>query len=545
MVMPAMRLRPRRFADQNIGCGPAHPCALLLFLLLGATAVRGQNAPSMSAERARLAEITGDSTWRDSVRPRRLADALPFGNRIPGLARSGAFVVPFEVRATWNSALPYSLNDGALWAGRGLSFSGSAGVGAERRVRGAIVRASIAPALLYSQNLPFEVFASTVPGRSPYANPFFGPNQSIDLPMRFGDLYLLRVDPGRSALSVTTSRVEAGVTTANDWWGPAIRNPLLMSNTAPGIPRWYVQTARPLRTRIGSVSAKLISGTLTRSRFFAVSSDEYRTLSGVLVNFEPAFDTTLTLSFGRAVYAPIGRDASPFAQTLARSFDALFRWEYLAQTQRSDQIYSVMGRWIFPSAGFEVYGEWAHMDLPRRISDLVLYPDEEAGFTVGFQWAIQRRAHDYLRLQSEVSDLEQTASVVDRPLRDFYTGGGSPLGYTERGQPIGAGIGPGGSSQWIAVDYLARRWQGGVFVGRIRWQNDALYRQPAPNFWRHDYTLLSGIRGGWRAPLTDLSLELTAARRYNYLFQNGFSNPGGYRTVDVKNLTLALVATPR
>jgi hypothetical protein len=56
---------------------------------------------------------------------------------------------------------------------------------------------------------------------------------------------------------------------------------------------------------------------------------------------------------------------------------------------------------------------------------------------------------------------------------------------------------------------------------------------------------MSGLRGAWRSVLTDFSAELIAARRYNYLFQNGFANPGLYRDVNVNNLTLSLAATPR
>ena len=150
-----------------------------------------------------------------------------------------------------------------------------------------------------------------------------------------------------------------------------------------------------------------------------------------------------------------------------------------------------------------------------------------------------------LRLQSEITYLEQSLVFPDRPLADFYQGYASPQGYTQRGQSIGAATGPGSSSQWIAVDYMPREWQAGVFVGRIRWDNDALYRQGAATFLRHDVSVFSGIRGGLRTRFTDLQSEITFARRYNYLFQNGFANPGGFRTVDINNVTLTLSATPR
>ncbi len=54
-----------------------------------------------------------------------------------------------------------------------------------------------------------------------------------------------------------------------------------------------------------------------------------------------------------------------------------------------------------------------------------------------------------------------------------------------------------------------------------------------------------GARVSHRTRAADLRGEATWARRYNYLFQNGFSNPGGRRTVDLTNLTFTLSVEPR
>jgi hypothetical protein len=82
-------------------------------------------------------------------------------------------------------------------------------------------------------------------------------------------------------------------------------------------------------------------------------------------------------------------------------------------------------------------------------------------------------------------------------------------------------------------------------LGRVRWSNDDLYQQPNASFLRHDVSTLLGARAQARLRAYDLQGEATWARRYNYLFQNGFANPGGRRTVDVSNLTFVLAVTPR
>ncbi len=535
-----------RTIGQNIS-SPGAWCVLLVVAHVSASNARAQGFTSLVSDRARLAEIVGDTSSQVRRTRMHIADVLPILDR-PGVRQAGLFVELPEVRVTRNSALPYSLNDGPLWAGRGWNFSLGAGVALEQQFHGTTVHIRVAPTMYYSQNRPFQIFPGTTPGRSAFANPFHGEGASLDLPHRFGDRHLLGFDYGRSSVSVAWPNVVAGVTTENDWWGPGIRNAIVMSNNAAGVPRLFVATARPVRTKLGAFDAMLISGTLTQSLFFSPSppASENRSLSGVVVQLRPAFDSMLTFGFERVVYRPIGPFASPFTMTLARTFDALVLWESISGGfQKSDQIGGIFARWSFPTAGFEVYGEWARMDPPENFGELFTAPHRSGGWTFGFQWAQPRRNHSYLRLQSELTYLEQSRVFPDRLVPDFYSGYASPQGYTQRGQVVGAAIGPGASSQWLAVDWFAPRWQAGAFVGRIRWDNDAMYRTSPPLFWRHDVSVLSGIRGGWRAPFTDFSAELTVARRYNYLFQNGIAAPGGYRTVDVNNVTLALVATPR
>jgi hypothetical protein len=184
------------------------------------------------------------------------------------LSSLGVCVIAPSVRTTYNSQIPYSLDDGPLWAGRGWNTSITAGLAGTRAMGGAVVTARAAPTLVYSQNLPFQVIPASISGRSSYANPFHPVTASIDMPLRFGDRHLLGVDPGRSSVEVRGSRVMGGITSENEWWGPAIRNSLVMSDHGPGIPRLYVATASPWHSRAGDVHAKLISGLLTESLFF-------------------------------------------------------------------------------------------------------------------------------------------------------------------------------------------------------------------------------------------------------------------------------------
>src|SRR5439155_6050448 len=63
---------------------------------------------------------------------------------------------------TWNSAIPFSMNDGAMWAGRGVSASLLGGVRAELRR----VAVTVAPRIIYEQNRGFPILASRSNERS-------------------------------------------------------------------------------------------------------------------------------------------------------------------------------------------------------------------------------------------------------------------------------------------------------------------------------------------------------------------------------------------
>jgi hypothetical protein len=547
-----MTLSSTRPEDAAKNIGGAWTWLVLAALACGARGAAAQIPGSLADERDRLAEITGDSAWRRpgarTLAPARIAAGVPM------LSRLSVGFVRADVRATWNSRIPYSVNDGPMWAGRGWNLALTGGVAAEHPLGNARVRVILAPTAVYAANLPFHVLQGTAPGRSAFSNPFHGraPGASMDLPLRFGDRPITRLDPGRSSVELRTDRVALGATTENEWWGPGIRNTLVLSSNAPGIPRLYVSTGRPVRSRAGSLEAKLVAGTLTESFVFDLNpGNDYRALSGVLLRLRPAFDTALTLGVARVSYTTV---LLSFAGTLEHALDAITRWERIRSasdtlsdgrsSQRADQITSVFARWFVPAAGFEVYGEWARMDTPRTATELLTAPHHTGGYTLGLQWAQGSSRAGVLRLQCEITYLEQSRVLPDRPTPDFYAGTATLQGYTQRGQPIGAAIGPGASSQWIAVDRLTRSWQAGAFAGRIRWDNDALYRQVAPNSFRHDVTLLAGIRGGMRRRYADLSAEATFGYRFNFQFQNGGANPGGFRTVDARNLTVTLRAAP-
>jgi hypothetical protein len=522
---------------------------VLGLLLANVPSLRAQIVPgegaqigSPAADRARLAQITGRAVaaeGRDS--------AL-------GVARSARLrAVEPTVRIVWNSDIPFEGNDDALWAGRGTSVSVTGGASYSRAIRGRQLDVVLAPVVAHSQNRPFPTRPGRDPGRSAFSSPFYDGHTSADLPLRFGDAPVTTVGFGQSSATLTLDRVAVGVGTHNEWWGPAIRNTLLLGNNAPGVPRLFVRTARPHRTRIGEFDARAFVGTLTESPFFdADGSNDHRSLSALLVVFRPSIDSGLTLGVSRLVAAPV----ASLPAVLLHMLDALVRYEpvqaYADTTddgrsrRGSDQLFSLFVRWAFPQSGFETYAEWARAEMPRSVRELLEAPQNTQAYTLGLQWADTRVSGQHLRLQGELTYLEQTAFLAGRPpTQDYYTGQAAVQGFTERGQVLGASIGPGASSQFLAADWLSTGWQAGVFVGRVRSENDALYREGGPRLTQHDVTVYSGVRGAVRFAKSDLHAALTVGRRYNYLLQSLFYLGSPPDAVDIDNVSLTFTVTPR
>jgi hypothetical protein len=323
-----------------------------------------------------------------------------------------------------------------------------------------------------------------------------------------------------------------------------MQNALVLSNNAPGFPHLFLRTSRPLRTAAGDVEAIWIAGVLTESLYFdTLSANDHRSASGLAVTIRPNFAPALTLGAARMVVA-----ASEGGQpSLSHAADVFTRWHGTGQNSAdsTQQVLSLFGRWVFPNDGFELYAEWARMVLPSSVKDLLVAPQYSQGYTLGLQWARPVRAADLVRIQAEVTDLEESSTYRTRPFRPFYITPGVAQGYTQKGQNLGAAIGPGSSSQWIATDYLAPHWSIGTFVGRIRWDDDTYYQIPVGrSYLGHDVSVFAGLRGSARLYGTEVNTSVYTARRYNFIFQNPLTGINGEGAVDLHNVTVMFSLSP-
>ncbi|MDB4948253.1 MAG: Capsule assembly protein Wzi [Gemmatimonadetes bacterium] len=482
-------------------------------------------------ERARLAQVLG-SQGTAGYLLRSAGPGVQSGPAGPG----GLTVFAPEARVVFNSDLPFSLNEGSLWAGRGVSTR--VRWGAQARLGGVLL--TLLPEATYSRNRRYQVrpYISGTDVRNAYASPFHGFPQSADLPSRFGADAAVRLSPGQSSLVIPAGAFRFGAATAAQWWGPGVRNALVMSGNAPSIPHAFFRTGRPLRTGIGEVEGVWMLGWLTESSYFDFrGSNKYRSLSAFAATFRPAAEPGLTLGVTRAVYSPL----APVRFLPSRALDAFLpaHADTASSGRDREQILGVFGRWVFPESGLETYFEWATRQPPGSLRELLATPQRGRAYTVGLQWAHPLEGDGAFRVQAEATNLQQ-----DSLAQSFYTSSVVAQGYTQRGRTIGAAIGPGASSQWVAADLFRPAWRMGVSLGRYRWEDDAFYQfytlhTPVG----HDVSLLGGVHLGRDLGPFALDGEVLSGTRYNYLFQNSSNSFSDIRAVDVRNFTASLTVS--
>jgi hypothetical protein len=452
-----------------------------------------------------------------SVRPLRLPP-----ERLGPVRRTGPFTVVIdhpEQRVTFNSALPWGQNDGAIWQGRGAA--GAVRLGGMLRAGPFTVQ--LRPELVYAQNRSFTLTPVENPTFTAYTNPW---NRTmgvpgIDMPQRFGPDGWADLRWGQSGAWLTLGGFTVGASHAEQWWGPAQRNPLVLSNHASGFPHAFAGTSRPVDVRIGRVEARVLWGRLEGSEYFEVlDTRPNRYFTGFIGAFEPGVIPGLTVGMTRTFvhYIP------PEGLTAGDYFTAF--QGITKQTQQTpenptgddeaDQLLSIFGRWAFPASGVEVYVEWGRNDHAQDWTDFVLQPEHSQAVTAGLQKVFGEVEDRLLRVRAEITSLQRTQTHEDRPTPGWYRHHLVHHGYTHQGQVLGAGVGPGGNAQWLAVDALRRWGRIGGFAIREIADNDSYYRRRRAGLLtlrRNDVTLGGGLSGALLVGPVDVGLDLAALRR--------------------------------
>jgi hypothetical protein len=385
--------------------------------------------------------------------------------------------LPARAELSQNSGLPYGpLSDAAAWAGRGLNLQASAGL----RLRAGALQARVAPLLWYAQNQSLRLIptASATPP-NPYVDPMRP--RGIDLPQRWGDAAVTRLEPGESALWADWRGFRAAVTSEQRFIGPGLEHSLLLQGGAGGFPRVEVGTAPAgLKLPIGRGGGVLASGRLSQTPWAPQRRLGARHGSFIDLWWSPLREDRLLLGAARFYH----RDWQGWRpQDLLVPFGSLFFDDQVNGDGADDnQLAMLYARLRLPEAGLEVFGEFGKNDRSNDERDLAVQADHNAAWLLGFTRAWRSDAAQWMLGGTAVGGRIAELDLL-RPQATFYEHSPITQGHTQRGQLLGTPLLQGTGGAELRLDRYTAQDRRTLVLGtralphRNEWEaNDAFRR---------------------------------------------------------------------
>ena len=379
----------------------------------------------------------------------------PWAGRYALRSSDSPAVVPIRpgLSSVMNTTFPYGHNDGAVWAGRGVTLAADGGF----HVRRGPLSLTIDPIAFVAQNAAFRLMPNSDTTVSRYADPVYG--SQIDLPQRFGNRPYAVLDPGQSTLRLDVGKLAVGFSSANQYWGPAHEFPIILGNNAAGFPHLFLGTGRPLDLSVLRISGRVIWGRLSQSDYSPeTEAGGLRFGPGAVAVLDSRYVPGLEIGgsrFAHLYWLSGGPSLTQFLYPFSSHSSAHF-----AETERDNQIASIFFRWAPPRTGFEVYAEYGRDDFWLDRRELVQEPDHLGGYTIGFAkvWGSGLTLH---AVRAEIQDLQPSLLAQARGVVPFYIHSTNVRqGHTERGKLLGSYAGFGGAGDIAAFEtyYPGGRW---------------------------------------------------------------------------------------
>jgi hypothetical protein len=448
--------------------------------------------------------------------------------------KASVFLLPVVTQQQLNTHHPYGINDGSMVQARGYQTQISAGVFAQIGPLSIQLR----PEYVYAENKDFQELGEVVNNafwNTPIAN-FFN---TIDLPDRYGNGRYSRLRWGQSNIKLTAGPVSAGLSTENLWWGPGMRNSLLMSNNAAGFQHYTLNTNKPIKTYIGSFEAQIIAGRLNQSGVAAPIGPEFRTtpkdwryINGMIITYQPKWIPNFFLGVDRVFVVNHRSMGSSFGDYFP-IFKAVEKSAYQQDDGTNtdddaarDQYISFFTRYVLPESKAEFYFQYGRNDHSYDIRDGVVEPEHSRAYILGFRKLIAlNRTDEYIQVGTEFTQLEKSKTRFVRASGSWYSHYQVLDGYTNEGQVLGAGIGPGSNLQTLDVSWVKGLKRIGLQFERQVNNNDLFYEFAFASLDANEYInrhwvdLSVAGKFAWNYKQFIVNAQATYIRSLNYQYQ--------------------------
>jgi hypothetical protein len=447
-------------------------------------------------------------------------------------------ILPLSWQQQFNTDHPYGWNDEAMIPARGYQTIVSGGF----YFKAGHLSVQLRPEFVYAANTNFTGFASG--HNDTDLKNYYGFNNGIDLPERFGNKAYSKAFWGQSNIMLTFGNVAFGLSNESIWWGPGINNALILSDNAPGFKHATFNTVKPLNTFLGSFEGQVIAARLDGSDYspllttklstgtsvYTPKKKDWRYYTGFNINYHPKFISGFTLGLTR-VFDAYHSDVKGF-----NGYVPFFtRYSKLSKSGTDDfprnQLTSLYARWLFTKAQAEIYLEYGFNDNSNNLTDLIQSPEHSRAYIAGVRKMIALNNPDaHILVGAEVTQMSQSIDRIVRSAGSWYTHSQVRAGETNLGQVIGAGVGPGGNLQSMEVSWVSGLKKIGVSFERYE-HNVDLYQKYFPDIngnSRNWVDLSLALNGEWNYKNLIFTAKIQPVKSLNYEWVLKDYTPGDY-----------------
>jgi len=503
--------------------------------------------------------ITRDSNFRIKIE-----DGNELNQKPKSWSSARIVLLPLQSHFRINSHHPYGWADGAMVPAKGPQLFTSGGV----FVKVGPLEMQYRPEFVWARNDSFQ-------------NPPFRA-RGIDMPERMGQESYQQTFLGQSYAKLHFGPIAVGVSNENLFWGPGVKNSIILSNNAPGFRHTTVATNKPVRTKYGTIEGQMIMGRLKRSGFIyplryqgtwppvaanVIKDTADRDVFHSYVNmmqgvWQPKWTPGLFLGVSRVVQV----DGAPI------DYSDYFRILYLSprgentgggpqgEAIQRNQLVSVSMRYLLAKSHAEFYVEVGREDWWWDFEDLLTRPKATTVWMAGFRKLYMLSGQDrWLQVFGEMTEiqapLDNFVQTNISSTYSFYTHSNG-VGWTNRGQVMGAGIGPGSNMATLGVSYGKGFDVLGLSFERVAHNEDLFFSQidylrlnsPTGNplfldFSKHyvDWGIIAHYHKSYGKML--LGYQAHALRTYNFQWNyspTGTAGPFRFPGINVWSLNLEL-----
>lgn len=433
-------------------------------------------------------------------------------------------IKPLLLQQTINTRFPISENNESAWYGRGFNHEFSGGL----FISSKYITLTFSPHISHHENKDFLIPKRFFETNNPFISEIGG---NIDAPIRFGENSFSTFHWGNSSVRVHYKNFETGIGTGTHWWGSSAKYPLILSNNAPGFKHFFLRTSRPFNIhRVGNIGFSWIMGYPEESVYFSgPSQGNTRFINAINFSYSPAFFPDFTVGGTRFFHLYEKEGLS--LNNVMILFDPIRRSRLVQQRgddefrEPNNQTASAYLHIRLRDSNAEIYAEFFREDHSYDFRDLYIQPHHNSAYSFGLQKLSDFPYFDFVKTHIDFTSLTSSQLNQVRPQAFFYSHDPISHGHTNRGQILGAAIGPGSNSQYISFKGYRNNIMTGISLQRIV-RNDNLHfdigsvsNSPARefgDFFRHWVDLNLGLHFILFHKNVALKYDLMWTKAFNY-----------------------------